>query len=220
MKKTYKISIKIIVIMLLTVIMALTLQKNTYATAGDFQLVQNASKTATEQANSMSAEELKTAIERFEAEINEKMNNYNGEYDNYNKTAQDIDSSKLQAYKNVYKRKTGTEYNKNSTTIGTQTGSITDPILNPSEYDPTKTQVETGKLSSIVKTLVSIMTTLGIGIALISLMIIGIRFMAGSIEERAKYKETMVPYIIGIIMVITISTIIKIMSALFFNIGA
>lgn len=97
-------------------------------------------------------------------------------------------------------------------------GSITDPISNPSAYDPTQTNVETTKLSGIVKTLVKIMTTLGIGVALVSLMVIGIRFMAGSMEDRAKYKETMIPYIIGIVMVIAISTIIKIMSALFFNI--
>lgn len=96
--------------------------------------------------------------------------------------------------------------------------SITDPIQNPGVYDPTQNIGGNSKASSIVKTLVSIMTTLGIAVALVSLLIIGIRFMVGSIEDRAKYKETMVPYIIGIVMVICISTIIKIMSALFFNI--
>lgn len=98
-------------------------------------------------------------------------------------------------------------------------GSITDPISDPNAYNPTKTNVETTKLSQIVRTLVSVMTTFGIAAALVSLLIIGIKFMVSSVEERAKYKETMVPYIVGIVMVVAISTIIKLMSTLFFNIG-
>lgn len=43
--------------------------------------------------------------------------------------------------------------------------------------------------------------------SIIALIIIGIRYMLGSIEEKAEYKQTMIYYIIGVILVFAISNI-------------
>ena len=107
----------------------------------------------------------------------------------------------------------------NNKPITSDTASIPDPIEDPSTYDPSKKNIETSKLTEIMKTLTTTLTTIGIGASVISLLAIGVKFMIGSLEERAKYKETMIPYLIGIILVCTISTIIRILSLFFFNIG-
>ena len=46
-------------------------------------------------------------------------------------------------------------------------------------------------------------------VAVIALMIIGIKYMIGSVEERAEYKKTMIPYIIGCILVVSTTTIVS-----------
>ena len=44
-------------------------------------------------------------------------------------------------------------------------------------------------------------------ISVIMLAVIGIRYMIGSLEEKAKYKESLLPYIIGCVLVFGISNI-------------
>ena len=212
-----KKSIKIIITLLITFCIINVMQNSGYAYEEDWNKIkQDAKTTAFSEGSSMSAETLKEKIDSFQAEIEKKANN-----SNYDQNAKDVDQAKLSGYKNAYYQKTGETYTQTSSgngNIGSQ-GSIADPILNPGAYDPTQTNVETTKTTSIVKTLVKIMTTVGIAVAIISLMVIGIRFMVGSVEDRAKYKETMMPYIIGTILLFSISGILQVLSNLFFNIG-
>lgn len=41
----------------------------------------------------------------------------------------------------------------------------------------------------------------GIGIAVIILVVLGIKYMMGSAEEKAEYKKTMIPYVVGAILI-------------------
>ncbi len=45
-------------------------------------------------------------------------------------------------------------------------------------------------------------------VAVISLMIIGLKYMFGSVEEKANYKATMMPYIIGCVLAASGTTIV------------
>lgn len=45
-------------------------------------------------------------------------------------------------------------------------------------------------------------------VAVISLMIIGFKYMVGSVEEKANYKATLVPYVIGCILAVAGTTIV------------
>lgn len=47
----------------------------------------------------------------------------------------------------------------------------------------------------------SILLAVGIGVALIWASILGIKFMMGSVEEQAKVKEMLIPFIIGCVIV-------------------
>ena len=50
-------------------------------------------------------------------------------------------------------------------------------------------------------------------VSVLALVLIGIKYMMGSIEEKAEYKETMTYYIVGAILVFAISNI----SAMIYN---
>lgn len=55
-----------------------------------------------------------------------------------------------------------------------------------------------GKILSIVQVVASLA-------AVICLVILGVKYMTGSIEEKAQYKKTLMPYFIGAMMVFGIS---------------
>ena len=43
----------------------------------------------------------------------------------------------------------------------------------------------------------TVLRTIGVVLSVVILIIIGIKYMLGSVEEKANYKETLLPYIIG-----------------------
>ena len=56
----------------------------------------------------------------------------------------------------------------------------------------------------------NILFTIAVVLAVAIGMVIGIQFMMGSVDEKAKIKETLVPYIIGVFIVFAAFTIWKI----------
>lgn len=60
------------------------------------------------------------------------------------------------------------------------------------------------------KTIVSIMQTVGIVVAVVVLLILGIKYMMGSAEEKAEYKKTMIPYLVGAILIFASTTIVNV----------
>lgn len=60
-----------------------------------------------------------------------------------------------------------------------------------------------------------ILTTVGIVVAVIVILILGIKYMMGSASEKAEYKKTMIPYIVGAVLILGGSTIVKIVFGAF-----
>lgn len=58
-----------------------------------------------------------------------------------------------------------------------------------------------------VNVIVYVLEAVGVILSVIILIVIGIKYMLGSVEERADYKKTMIPYLIGAFMVFTVSLI-------------
>lgn len=58
-----------------------------------------------------------------------------------------------------------------------------------------------------VNVIVSVLEAVGVILSVIILIVIGIKYILGSVEERADYKKTMIPYLIGAFMVFTVSLI-------------
>ena len=73
-----------------------------------------------------------------------------------------------------------------------------------SSADPNKEVINQEKLKSTSKTIYNIVLAVGVG------LVIGIQFIFGSVEEQAKVKETLVPYIIGVVIIFSAFTIWKI----------
>lgn len=72
-------------------------------------------------------------------------------------------------------------------------------------YKPT---IQSSKsLDEKVGTILSVIRTIGIITSIGTLMGIGIKFMLGSAEEKANYKQALIPWLIGAIMVFAITTI-------------
>lgn len=59
---------------------------------------------------------------------------------------------------------------------------------------------DTDKIISKSGKILGIVQTIGVGVAVIMLSIMGVKYMIASVEEKAKYKEQMLPYLIGAIL--------------------
>ena len=55
--------------------------------------------------------------------------------------------------------------------------------------------------------LMGVLQTVGVVVAVIILIVLGIKYMMGSAEEKAEYKKTMIPYLVGAILIFAASTI-------------
>ncbi len=67
----------------------------------------------------------------------------------------------------------------------------------------------TSNLEGVGANIVDIVTTIGIIVAVVVLLVLGIKYMMGSASEKAEYKKTMIPYLIGAILIFGASAIAK-----------
>ena len=49
--------------------------------------------------------------------------------------------------------------------------------------------------------IVAVLQTVGIVVAVVVLLILGIKYLMGSAEEKAEYSKTLMPYVIGAILI-------------------
>lgn len=75
-------------------------------------------------------------------------------------------------------------------------------------YKPNEEQIPT-EVTDVAGNIVTVIQVLGTIIAVISLMILGIKYMLAGVEERASYKKSMIPYLIGCILLFATVTIIS-----------
>ena len=73
------------------------------------------------------------------------------------------------------------------------------------DFEPTPVQEE--EINNVGQNIIKVVGVVGMTIAVIMLIVIGIKYMLGSAEERATYKKTMVPYVIGAILLFAASAI-------------
>ena len=82
--------------------------------------------------------------------------------------------------------------------------------FNPDDWNPTQ-EVNNTKLSKTVVDkigpILGAIQTIGAVISVLALMIIGIKTMLGSVEEKSQYKEALPGYLIGVFLVFSFTTI-------------
>ena len=81
--------------------------------------------------------------------------------------------------------------------------------VNPDEITGnTGTQADK-TITNIGNSILSIITSVGIVLAIVLIAILGIKYMMGSTEEKAEYKKSMIPYLVGAVLVFGASAIGK-----------
>lgn len=96
------------------------------------------------------------------------------------------------------------------------TGKIGSPssgaaAINPGDYKPNDlTALDYQKPFDFAKTILTAVTITGVVICVVTVMYLGMKYMAGSVEEKAEYKKTMIPIIVGMIMLVCTSTFVSI----------
>lgn len=86
-----------------------------------------------------------------------------------------------------------------------------DPINNPSSFDPgltAPTDINSSKFINKVGIILGAIRNISVVIAVVVLMIIGLKYMMGSVEEKASYKQTMMPYVIGAVLSVSGTTLV------------
>lgn len=92
--------------------------------------------------------------------------------------------------------------------------SFADAGISPSSI--TGTAPSGDEISTVGNKIVGILQAVGVILSVIVLIILGIKYMMGSAEEKAEYKKTMLPYIIGAALIFAASALAQVIYG-FFN---
>lgn len=84
--------------------------------------------------------------------------------------------------------------------------------IDPAQYHPGLSGSATGsdKIKDMANVIIGAIQIVGTVLSVAVLAILGIKYMMGSVEEKAEYKKTLIPYVIGAIMVFGITNILAI----------
>lgn len=96
---------------------------------------------------------------------------------------------------------------------GETTTPVRDPLENPGSFKPSDME-GADKVKNIGNKIIGAVQFIGTFASVIVLIVMGIKYMLGSVEEKAEYKKTMMPYIIGAILVFGITNLLGIISTL------
>ena len=69
---------------------------------------------------------------------------------------------------------------------------------------------DSSEIAGVGQKITNIISTVAIVIAVIVLLILGIKYMIGSASEKAEYKKTMIPYLVGAVLVFGAGAIAKV----------
>ena len=97
---------------------------------------------------------------------------------------------------------------------GTGDGLIGGPTgtFNPETWKPSSQTDATGatQIQNIGNSIIGFIQAVGSVLSVAVLAILGIKYMTGSVEEKAQYKKSMMPYLIGAIMIFAITNVLAI----------
>ena len=89
--------------------------------------------------------------------------------------------------------------------IANKTQAISDVTEDLEFWEPDDDGTSTGLIDK-VGIIVTVVRVVGMAISVGTLSVIGIKFMLGSVEEKAQYKQTLLPWLIGAILVFAMTT--------------
>ncbi len=91
--------------------------------------------------------------------------------------------------------------------VGSASGSGGETVTSPGELKPKAEVKGEDELMQLGGNVMGILRTTGIVISVLILIVIGIKYMMGSAEEKAEYKKVMIPYLVGAALIFGASVI-------------
>ena len=90
--------------------------------------------------------------------------------------------------------------------------------LDPTNITASSNIAGVNEITRLGNGLVGIFQTVGIVLSVIIVLVIGIKYMMGSAEEKAEYKKSMIPYLVGAALIFTASLFANIVYQFFSSI--
>ena len=88
-------------------------------------------------------------------------------------------------------------------------------LINPNDYNPNNRNEEVPeKFTNMVNIIATTIQTIGVILSIIVIGLLGIKYMTGSVEEKADYKKSMIPFLIGTVLIVAVGTIIRVVNDL------
>lgn len=94
-----------------------------------------------------------------------------------------------------------------------------DVVLNPGGITG-KNTAGLENITSFGRSIIGTIQIVGSVVAVLVLVILGVKYMMGSAEEKAEYKKTLMPYIIGAVLIFAASNIAGIVFSWASGLGA
>lgn len=84
-------------------------------------------------------------------------------------------------------------------------------IISSLSGDQTSKFTSSSEITNLGQKIIGAIQVIGIVIAVVVLLVLGIKYMVGSAEEKAEYKKTMMPYVVGALLIFAASTIVNVL---------
>ncbi len=84
-------------------------------------------------------------------------------------------------------------------------------IIDPDKLKPTNPSAgDIQPALDVGNIIIGAIRVIGVVVLVVTLMIIGIKYMTGSVSEKAEYKKTMIPYLIGAFVFLALTQLIAV----------
>ena len=98
--------------------------------------------------------------------------------------------------------------------------SISSFALEPKDMKANTSAQGTPEITSVGNSIIGILQVVGIVLSVVILIVLGIKYMMGSAEEKAEYKKTMMPYIVGAALIFAASALAQVIYQFFTGVSA
>ena len=82
--------------------------------------------------------------------------------------------------------------------------------LKPTDLTGSNIGDASNSIKNLGNNIIGVVRTVGVVISVVILLVLGIKYMMGSAEEKADYKKSMIPYVVGAILIFASTTIVGI----------